>query len=135
MKKVLVLCTGNSCRSIMAEALINFYFPNQIEAYSSGVKATGIVNPNAIKALQEFGIDTTGLESKSLDTMENHDYDLVITVCDNAKESCPVFPKNVQTIHKGFEDPTGKKFFEYLKTVNLIKEELLPIIQNELIKN
>ena len=132
MKKVLVLCTGNTCRSIIAEALINFTYPNQIKAYSSGVKANGKVNPNAIKALHEFGIDDNTLRSKAIESMEEKEYDLVVTVCDNAKESCPVFPQNVKTLHKSFEDPTGKKFFEYLKTVNSIKEELLPLIEQEL---
>ncbi len=133
MKQVLVLCTGNSCRSIIAEALINFTYPNQIKAYSSGVQSLGNVNPNAIKALHEFGIDDNTLHSKTVESMENIDYDLVVTVCDNAKETCPIFPNNVKTLHKNFDDPSGKKFFEYLKTVNSIKEELLPLIEKELL--
>ncbi len=134
MKKVLVLCTGNSCRSIMAEALINYFYKDKIKAYSSGVKASGIVNPNALKAIKEFGIsDTKKLSSKTIDKVMDKDFDLVVTVCDNAKESCPVFPKKTKTMHLGFKDPTGKKFFEYLKTINQIKEKLLPKLEKELL--
>jgi arsenate reductase len=118
----------------MAEALVNHFFKGQISAYSSGVKASGIVNPDAIKAIKEFGIeDTNYLKSKTLDNVIDQDFDLVVTVCDNAKENCPLFPKNIKTIHVGFEDPTGKKFYQYLKTINNIKETLLPIVKKELI--
>ncbi|MEA1915353.1 MAG: arsenate reductase ArsC [Campylobacterota bacterium] len=132
MKKVLILCTGNSCRSIMAEAVVNYTYPNEIQCYSSGVKASGSVNENAIKALMEFGIDTEGLHSKTLDTMMDIDYDLVVTVCDHANETCPLFPKGVQTLHVGIVDPTGKKFYEYLKTLNEIKTLVLPKIEEAL---
>jgi arsenate reductase len=127
-KKVLVLCTGNSCRSIIAEALINEYLDG-ISADSSGVKATGIVNPNAIKALQEIGIDTSSYYSKTIDKVIDNDYDLVVTVCDNAKESCPMFPKKVKILHQSFVDPTGKDYVEYQITRDLIKDTLLPKIK------
>ena len=133
MKKVLILCSGNSCRSIMAEALINHYFPNEISADSSGVNAVGKVNPDAVKALKEYGIDASRYYSKTIDKIIDNDYDLIVTVCDNAQESCPVFPKKTKTIHCGLVDPTGKKFFEYLKTINEIKERVLPLIKKELL--
>lgn len=133
MKKVLVLCTENSCRSIMAEALINFFYPNQIEAKSAGINGSGVIDNNALKALKEFGIETSQLHSKSLDNIQMENFDLVVTVCDNAEENCPVFPDNIKIIHKPFEDPKGKKFFQYLKTVNVIKEDLLPTIKKELL--
>ena len=113
-KKVLILCTGNSCRSIIAEALINAELDG-ISADSSGVKASGKVNPNAKKVLEEAGIWKESYRSKTLDTVINNDYDLVITVCDNAKETCPMFPKAVKTLHISFEDPDGKAYSAFLK--------------------
>ena len=120
--KVLVLCTGNSCRSIIAEAILN---ANGIEAYSSGVKASGKVNLNAKKVLQENGIWKNEYHSKTLDEVMDIDFDLVITVCDNAKETCPVFPKKVKTIHIPFSDPDGKDYNEFVKTYIEIENKLL----------
>lgn len=131
IKRVLVLCTGNSCRSIIAEALINEYLKDTT-ADSSGVKAVGIVNPNAIKVLNEIGINTDKYYSKTIDKVIDNDYDLVVTVCDNAKESCPMFPKKTKVLHMSFEDPTGKEYVEYQNTRELIKNNLLPKIQEEL---
>ncbi len=132
MKKVLVLCTGNSCRSIIAEALINNELSNCVEAYSSGVKASGRVNPNAKKVLEKHGIWRDDYHSKTLDTMMDTNYDLVITVCSNAKETCPTFPGLTQTMHVGFEDPDGKEFDAFLQTFVEIREKLIPIIKNKL---
>ena len=131
-KKVLVLCTGNSCRSIMGEALINTKLGDCVEAQSSGVKASGVVNPHARKLLQEKGYWREEYHSKVIQTVIDIAFDLVITVCDNAKETCPMFPKAVKTIHMGFEDPSGKAKEEYEKTLNLIEEELLPLVKKEL---
>ncbi len=130
-KKVLILCTGNSCRSIIAEALINAELDG-ISADSSGVKASGRVNPNAKKVLEEAGIWKESYHSKTLDTVIDNDYDLVVTVCDNAKETCPMFPKAVKTIHVGFEDPDGKAYEAFEEILTEIKNELLPIITKEL---
>jgi arsenate reductase len=130
-KKVLILCTGNSCRSIIAEALINAEL-NGVTAESSGVRATGKVNPNAKKVLEQAGIWNDAYHSKTLDTVINNDYDLVVTVCDHAKETCPIFPKPVKSIHVGFEDPDGKAFEAFESTLSEIKEILLPIVQKEL---
>ena len=127
MRKVLILCTGNSCRSIIAEALINRYIDG-VEAYSSGVKATGKVNPNAKKVLEQDGSWLECYHSKTLDKVLDIEFDLVITVCDNAKESCPIFPKNTEIIHMGFPDPDGKEFSAFTETLNLIKARLLPQI-------
>ncbi len=124
-KKVLILCTGNSCRSIIAEALINAKLDG-IEADSSGVKASGRVNPNAHKLLQEKGIWKEEYYSKTLDTMINNDYDLVVTVCDHANETCPIFPKPTPKIHVGFEDPDGKGYEAFEDTYKEIEEILLP---------
>ncbi len=107
MKKVLILCTGNSCRSIMAEAMINHYLGNKWLAYSAGVSPSQ-VNPRSVQVLTELGIDTTGLRSKSVNEfLDRDDLDLVITVCDHAKETCPVFFKPVEQVHIGIDDPVS----------------------------
>ena len=130
-KKVLILCTGNSCRSIIAEALINAELEG-ISAESSGVKASGRVNPNAKKLLEEKGIWRDSYHSKTLDTVIDNDYDLVVTVCGHAQETCPMFPKPVKTIHIGFEDPDGKGYEAFEATLDEIRETLLPIVKKEL---
>ena len=136
MKKVLILCTGNSCRSIMAEALVNHFLGKNVKAYSSGVRANGFINPDTLKAMKEFGLKGIDyLKSKMIDEVPEKDFDLVITVSDEAKLSCPIFPQETKTVHLGVEDPTGKKFFKYLKTMNELKENLLPIIKKELLSN
>ena len=127
-QKVLILCTGNSCRSIIAEALINAELEG-ISAESSGVKASGRVNPNAKKVLEQEGIWKEIYHSKTLDTVIENDYDLVVTVCGHAQETCPMFPKPVKTIHVGFEDPDGKEFEAFEATLAEIREVLLPKIK------
>ncbi|WP_345993985.1 arsenate reductase ArsC [Sulfurimonas sp. HSL-1716] len=131
-KQILILCTGNSCRSIMAEALINAKLSDCAEAQSSGVKASGTVNPNAQKLLTDNGLWRDEYHSKLIETVLDTPFDLVVTVCDNAKETCPMFPKAVKTIHVGFEDPSGKEYAEYEKTLKLIEQQLLPVIKKEL---
>ena len=132
MKKVLILCTGNSCRSIIAEALINKELVG-IEAYSSGVKASGKINANAKKVLEDNNCWNDKYYSKVIDEVMNINYNLVVTVCDNAKEFCPIFEGDTKVIHVGFEDPDGKAFEEFVKTYKLIKKELLPIVKKELL--
>lgn len=130
-KKVLILCTGNSCRSIIAEALINAKLDGVI-ADSSGVRASGRVNPNAQKLLEDKGIWKSEYHSKTLDTVINNEYDLVVTVCDHANETCPMFPKPVQKIHVGFEDPDGKGFDAFEDTYEEIETILLPKVKEAL---
>ena len=130
-KKVLILCTGNSCRSIIAEALINAELEG-IFAQSSGVKASGSVHPYAKKVLQAENIWKECYHSKTLDTLIEQNYDLVVTVCENAKENCPVFPKTVKTLHIGFEDPAAKEFEAFEDTFRKIKNVLLSTIKKEL---
>ncbi len=130
-KKVLVMCTGNSCRSIIAEALVNAFLDG-IQAKSCGTNPKGEVNQNAKKVLQEFGIWDERYYSKHLDEVINEDFDLVVTVCDSAKENCPVFPKPVNKIHVGFSDPDGKDYSEFVKTYHEIKDILLPKVKEEL---
>ena len=132
MKKVLILCTGNSCRSIIAEALINAKLDRCVEAYSSGVKASGRVNPHAKELLEEHDMWRDEYHSKTIDKVMDRDFDLIVTVCDHAKETCPVFPKPIKTIHVGFEDPDGKGSEAFVETLLEIETELLPIIEKEL---
>ncbi len=128
MKKVLILCTGNSCRSIIAEALINARCKD-ICADSSGVKASGKVNENAKKILEKNGIWKSKYHSKTMDKVIKNRYDLVVTVCDNAKETCPIFPKSTKTVHIGFKDPDGKDFKEFEKTYKNIENILIPKVE------
>lgn len=131
-KNVLILCTGNSCRSIMAEALINAKLGDCIEAQSSGVKASGTVNQNAQSLLEKKAYWRENYHSKVIQTVLDTPFDLIVTVCDHAKETCPIFPKAVKTIHISFDDPSGKALEEYEKTLNLIEKELLPAVKEEL---
>jgi len=130
-KKVLILCTGNSCRSIIAEAVLNKYLDG-VDAWSSGVKASGKVNPNAKKVLEEDGSWDEKYHSKTLDKIIDIEFDLVVTVCDNAAENCPVFPKDTLVIHVGYEDPDGKNYTAFEKTLKLIQMELTPIVRMQL---
>lgn len=104
-KKVLILCTGNSCRSQMAEGLINHELPETWQAYSAGTAPSGYVHPLAIEVMAELGIDLTGHRSKSTDEFREMPVDVVITVCDDAAENCPVWLGAGQKAHLGFPDP------------------------------
>jgi arsenate reductase len=103
-KRVLFLCTGNSCRSQMAEAWTKHLKGDQFEAYSAGVKPKDI-DPRAIRAMAEAGLDISGQKSKDVDALGSTEFDYVITLCDNARESCPYFPAKTRLIHRGFDDP------------------------------
>ena len=104
--RVLILCTGNSARSQMAEGLLCHDAANAYEVFSAGTKPTH-VRPEAITVMQEVGIDISSHRSKSVDEFAGQNFDYVITVCDNAKESCPVFPARTQRIHWSIENPAA----------------------------
>lgn len=104
MKKILVLCTGNSCRSQLAEGYLRYFAGDQAEIYSAGIETHG-VNPKAIQVMAEDGIDISGHTSNHVDEYAGIDFDAVITVCDNANEACPFFPGNVARFHQNFPDP------------------------------
>ena len=106
-KQVLILCTGNSCRSQMAEGLINHEIGDTWAAYSAGTEPSGYVHPLAIKAMAERGIDISGNFSKSADLFREVDLDLAITVCDDALEKCPLWLGSSEVVHIGFEDPAN----------------------------
>lgn len=102
--KVLFLCTGNSCRSQMAEGWARHLKSDVVEPYSAGIETHGL-NPNAVKVMAEAGVDISGHRSKHLDEVRGIPFDYVVTVCDNAHESCPLFPGRTKVIHVGFDDP------------------------------
>ena len=104
-KSVLILCTGNSCRSQMAEVIWNQLGDGQWQASSAGSQPSGYVHQNAIQVLQELGFPTDGLHSKSSNQFTNTPFDLVVTVCDNAQQACPVWPSAKQLLHWPFPDP------------------------------
>ncbi|TVP81731.1 MAG: arsenate reductase ArsC [Puniceicoccaceae bacterium] len=104
-RKILILCTGNSCRSHMAEGILRAAAGDLFEVYSAGSKPKGAVHPLAIEALREIGIDASGHESEHLDLYLNAGIHTVITVCGNADQACPTFPGQVARYHWGFEDP------------------------------
>lgn len=103
-KRVLILCTGNSARSQMAEGLLRHDGGDRFAAFSAGTKP-GSVRPEAVAAMREVGIDISAHRSKSVDEMLGEKFDYVITVCDNARESCPVFPAQTMRLHWSFDDP------------------------------
>jgi len=102
--RVLFLCTGNSCRSQMAEGWTRHLKGGQIEAYSAGIAQHGL-NPLAVKVMAEAGVDVSGHFSKTLDDLKGVELDYVVTVCDHAHETCPWFPAKAKVIHVGFDDP------------------------------
>lgn len=104
MKKILVLCTGNSCRSQIAEGYLRHFVGDKAEVFSAGIETHG-VNPKAIEAMQEDGIDISTHTSNNINEYMDVDFDYVITVCDNAKESCPYFPTKAKKFHHNFPDP------------------------------
>lgn len=124
--RILILCTGNSCRSQMAEGLLKSFDPN-LEVFSAGTKPAGNVHPKAIIVMGETGIDISGNLPKPVDQFINEPFDFVITVCGNAKESCPVFIGDVKKhLHIGFEDPaeaTGTEE-EILNEFRNIREQI-----------
>lgn len=103
-KKILVLCTGNSCRSQIAEGYLRYFAGKKADVYSAGVETHG-VNPKAIATMKEDGINISNHTSNNIDEYRNIDFDFVITVCDNAKERCPFFPTKAKKFHYNFPDP------------------------------
>lgn len=102
--KLLYLCTGNSCRSQMAEGWTRALKSDDIEVYSAGIETHGL-NPNAVKVMAEAGVDISGHKSQHIDEFKEVDLDVVVTVCGHAHETCPYFPANCKVVHVGFDDP------------------------------
>ena len=128
-KRVLILCTGNSARSQMAEGLLRDMGGDRFEVHSAGTIAS-FVRPQAIAAMREIGIDISGHRSKGVDEFLGQEFDYVITVCDNANESCPAFPGKTKRIHWSFDDPAGadgpeeEKLAAFRRVRDQIKEKL-----------
>jgi len=107
-KRILFICTHNSARSQMAEGLTNYFFGDRWEGFSAGTEKT-VVKPMAIKALEEIGIDISHHHSKLITDFQGEEFDIVVTVCDSAKETCPFFPGAGKRVHKSFTDPSDTK--------------------------
>lgn len=131
-KTVLVLCTGNSCRSQMAEVILNHDLAGQVRALSAGTIPQPKVADGAIEALKLLGLPTTGLRPKDIDAVIDEPIDLVVTVCDNAKESCPIFPKPVPRIHLPFHDPHGEALESFIAVRDDIRARLVPAVREAL---
>jgi arsenate reductase len=131
--KVLFLCTGNSCRSQMAEGWTRQLKSNEIEAYSAGVEPHGL-NKTAISIMNEAGVDISTQRSKHVDELRDVPFDFVVTVCDNAREACPIFPGKAKVIHVGFDDPpslakTVKTEAEALGHYRRVRDEIRSFIE------
>ncbi|HAM36102.1 MAG TPA: arsenate reductase [Elusimicrobia bacterium] len=130
MLKVLFLCTGNSCRSQMAEGWAKALKSAEVEAYSAGVEPKGL-HPLAVKVMAEAGVDISEQRSKHVRTLKDIPFDYVVTVCDNARESCPLFPLKTKIIHAGFEDPAAAKGSEdeVLSVFRRVRDEMRDFVQ------
>jgi len=132
--KVLFLCTGNSCRSQMAEGWAKHLKGDVIEAYSAGIETHGL-NASAVKVMAEAGVDISGHHSKHLDELKDISFDCVVTVCGHAHESCPIFPGTTRVIHVGFEDPPrlardAKTEEEALDCYRRVRDEIKAFVES-----
>ncbi|MFA5109945.1 MAG: arsenate reductase ArsC [Desulfobaccales bacterium] len=136
MLKVLFLCTENACRSQMAEGLVNHDLAGQVQAFSAGVRPSR-VNPRAIEVMGELGIDISRHHSKSIDELAGQQFDLVITVCDQAQQQCPIFPGETEVMHVGFLDPgkaagTEAEVMAVFRQVReALRAELIPLLREK----
>ena len=131
-KTVLVLCTGNSCRSQMAEAILNHDLAGRVRAISAGTRPQPRVAEGAIEALRLANLPVEVLHPKDVDTVMNEAIDLVVTVCDNAREACPVFPRQVKSIHLPFHDPHGEPLESFVRVLGDIRARLVPAVRSAL---
>ncbi|HCA56624.1 MAG TPA: low molecular weight phosphatase family protein [Blastocatellia bacterium] len=132
-KSILVLCTGNSARSQMAEGIIRHLFGDRFEVFSAGTHPS-IVRPEAIKAMAEIGIDISGHRSKSVEEFAGREIDYVLTVCDNARENCPYFPARTKVIHHSFSDPASVEGDEEARVAafRIIRDQIQDYAASEL---
>lgn len=131
--KILFLCTGNSCRSQMAEGWTRHLKGDIIEPYSAGVEVHGL-NPNAVKVMAEASVDISSHRSKHLDELKDIDFDYVITVCDNANEQCPMFLRKTKIVHAGFDDPprlakAAKTEEEAMECYRRVRDEIKAFVE------
>ena len=136
MYKVLFLCTENACRSQMAEGLVNHDLAGQVQAWSAGVRPSR-VNPRAVQVMAELGIDISHHRSKSVDDLAGEQFDLVITVCDQAQQQCPIFPGETEVMHVGIPDPakaTGTEaevMAAFRQGRDAMREQLVPLLREK----
>jgi arsenate reductase (thioredoxin) len=133
-KKILFLCTGNSCRSQIAEGWTNYLQKDKFNAYSAGISPKG-VDPRAIKVMAEAGIDISKYKSKNIDSLGSMEFDYVVTLCDNAHEACPFFPAKTRLLHRSFDDPPklseGEKDEEIvLNNYRRVRDEIRAFVEN-----
>ena len=131
--KILFLCTGNSCRSQMAEGWARALKGDRIEAYSAGIETHGL-NPRAVQIMAEAGVDISGQRSKTVADLPTNDFDYVVTVCDHAHESCPLFPGKTKVVHVGFDDPPrlakdAKSEEEALAPYRRVRDEIKAFVE------
>ena len=137
MLKVLFLCTENACRSQMAEGLVNHYLAGRVQAFSAGVRPSRL-HPRAVQSMEELGIDIRGHRSKSIDDLAGESFDLVITVCDQAREECPLFPGSTEKLHLGFPDPgkargTAEEIMAVFRGVrDALREQLISLLTEKI---
>lgn len=129
-RNVLFLCTGNSARSQMAEALVNHFRGEQWHAVSAGTHPTGYVHPLAIDALKEIGIDASGARSKSADEFRDTAFDLVVTVCDSAAEECPLWLGQGKRTHIGFSDPAKGILADFRSVRDAVQQQIIPFLDS-----
>ncbi len=132
-KRTLILCTGNSARSQMAEGSLRHIGGDRYEVFSAGTKPVGL-NPNAVKAMSEIGIDISKHQSKSVNKFACQLFDYVITVCDNAKESCPFFPRGGERFHHSFEEPAATAQNKQLHSFRRVRDQISSWL-SELVRN
>jgi len=127
-QRVLILCTGNSARSQMAEGLLRNLAGDRFDVFSAGTRPVGL-NANAVKVMSEVGIDIANHRSKSVDELMGQQFDCVITVCDNAKESCPVFPGPGKRVHRSFEDPAAASAGRQIEAFRSVRDQMIAWIE------
>jgi arsenate reductase len=137
MQKVLFLCTENACRSQMAEGLVNHDLAGQVKAVSAGVRPSR-VNPRAVQVMAELGIDISHHRAKSVNDLAGEAFDLVITVCDQARQQCPIFPGETEVLHVGFPDPARATGAEaavlgvFRQVRDAMRQQLIPLLREKL---
>lgn len=133
---VLILCTGNSARSQMAEGLLKHICQDRFDIHSAGTRPVG-VSPEAVEVLGEVGIDISSNQSKSVDSFAGREFDYVLTVCDNARENCPYFPARTKRVHHAFEDPwlVQGGHDERLAAFRRVRDQLDAYLRSDFVKN
>ncbi len=130
-QRILVLCTGNSARSQMAEGWLRAHAGDRFEVFSAGSHPSGYVHPGAVEAMREIGIDISAHQSKSMSEFTGQTFDYVITVCDDAAEECPIFPGPARRLHHGFVDPAKIPTDQQSRVFRQVRDEMIAWLQGE----